>query len=174
MTGTLSVRLSRVAGLFFSLTFLASFASEVEAGGLFHRRSREVVVTSRPVVATSGPVVATSATGTLGTFTPTPYIVARGSFPAGGGYSPLGLYGDTTMSLYGPTSAFRSIAAPVPVYVRGYDGRTYVAEGTSFSTPNMPALSPVVYPTQGSRAHGFSTSSTPPWWKSGINWVDQN
>ena len=52
------------------------------------------------------------------------------------------------MAPYGPTSAFRTTSAPVPIYSRGYDGRTYVAEATGFSTPNFPELSPVVYPTQ--------------------------
>src|SRR5690242_13100277 len=42
----------------------------------------------------------------LGTFYRTPYIFTRGNAPAGGGYSPLGAFGDATMSLYGPFSAF--------------------------------------------------------------------
>ena len=112
--------------------------------------------------------------GTLGTFYPTPYIFVRGNGTAGGGYSPLGVFGDQTMVLYGPISALRSTAAPVMTYSRGYDGRTVVAPGTSFSTPNFPALTPVIYPTQANDYFGFRTSGNPPWWQNGINWVDQN
>lgn len=166
MTRIVSVRASLVASLIISITITSMLVSEAEAGGLFHRRNREVVTTTR--------TVSTNSTGTLGTFYPTPYIIVRGNFPTGGGYAPLGFAGDTSMALYGPTSALRAIAAPVPVYSRGYDGRTFVTEGTAFSTPNMPVLSPVVYPTQRSRFYGFPDSTTPPWWKSGVNWVDQN
>src|SRR4051794_36488797 len=76
----------------------------------------------------------------LGTFYPTPYISPGASAPAGGGYSPLGSFGDTTMSLYGPFSAFRFTSAPIVTYTRGYNGRGVLAPGTSFSTPNLPAL----------------------------------
>lgn len=165
MTGSGNVSRRISAGLALILSLLLT-SSDADAGGLFRRRSREVVPTTE--------TVRTSPTGTLGTFYPTPYMVARGSFPTGGGYAPLGLYGDTSMSLYGPLSSFRSISAPVPIYRRGYDGRTYVSEGTSFSTPNLPALSPVVYPTQATNYYGFRDTTTPPWWKSGINWIDQN
>src|SRR5689334_23359612 len=101
---------------------------------------------------------------TLGTFQPTPYIVARGDWPTGGGYSPLELYGDQSMTLYGPLSPLRSISAPVTTYSRGYDGRIYAGRGTSTSTPNLPGLSPVIYPTQGSYFYGPRVNRTPPWW----------
>ncbi|MGO9465749.1 MAG: hypothetical protein ACLQVF_16545 [Isosphaeraceae bacterium] len=127
-----------------------------------------------------GPVVVTRArpayapTSTLGTFYPTPYMVVRGNDPVGGGYSPLGIYGDQTMSLYGPFSPLRSRTAPVRTYVRGYDGRIYVSEGTSFSNPNLPDLSPVVYPTEANNYFGPRVSRTPPWWSNAMNWIDQN
>src|SRR4051812_27036847 len=35
-------------------------------------------------------------------FYPPPSGMVRGNAPAGGGYSPLGSYGNTTLSLYGP------------------------------------------------------------------------
>ena len=35
----------------------------------------------------------------LGTFFPTPYLLVRGNWPAGGGYSPLGLYGNASMDI---------------------------------------------------------------------------
>ena len=47
-------------------------------------------------------------TSTLGTFQPTPYIMVRGNWPAGGGYPPLEFYGDQSMVIYGPLSALRS------------------------------------------------------------------
>ena len=128
--------------------------------------ARQTVVTrARP---------AYSPTSTLGTFVPTPYIVVRGNDPVGGGYSPLGIYGDQTMSLYGPFSPMRTRTAPIRNYVRGYDGRLYISEGNSFSNPNLPELSPVIYPTEANNFFGPKVSRTPPWWSSGINWIDQN
>jgi hypothetical protein len=144
----------------------AGVSPRAEAGGLLRKRARVVVPTVQPVQAPPA--------ATLGTFYPTPYIMVRGNMPAGGGYSPLGQFGDTTMSLYGPMSSLRSTSAPLLFYGRGYDGRGVVLKGTSFSTPNLPALSPVVYPTQATYFFGFRETTTPPWWKSGINWVDQN
>lgn len=109
----------------------------------------------------------------LGTFEPTPYIMVRGSWPAGGGYSPLGVYGDQAMSIYGPFSPMRSASAPVLTYTRGYDGRLYPTESTSFSTPNLPGISPVIYPTPGNYYYGPRENRTPPWWSNGFNWLDQ-
>jgi len=150
-----------------------------EAGGLFRRPRRP------PATAVSAPVAyPTAATrtvappnppgGTLGTFYRTPYIMVRGNGTAGGGYSPLGEFGNSTMALYGPLSSLRSTAAPVLTYSRGYDGRTVVTPGTAFSTPNLPAISSVVYPTSATVTPGFRRSPTPPQWASGIDWVDQN
>jgi hypothetical protein len=99
--------------------------------------------------------------------------VVRGSGTTGGGYSPLDIYGDQTMAIYGPLSPLRATSAPVTTYSRGYDGRTYVGQGTSFSTPNLPRLSPVIYPTQRNYFYGPRVNRTPPWWSSGINWIDQ-
>jgi hypothetical protein len=100
--------------------------------------------------------------------------MVRGNAPAGGGYSPLGQFGETTLSLYGPLSSFRFTSAPVLTYTRGYDGRAVLAPGTSFSTPNLPDLTNVVYPTQASNFYGFRQSGTPPSWPNAINWIDQN
>jgi hypothetical protein len=137
------------------------------AGDFWVRRSPRatVDVRARPAYAP---------TSTLGTFYPTPYMVVRGNDPVGGGYSPLGIYGDQTMSIYGPFSPLRTRTAPVRSYVRGYDGRIYVSEGNSFSNPNVPELSPVVYPTEANNYFGPRVSRTPPWWSSAINWIDQN
>jgi hypothetical protein len=112
--------------------------------------------------------------GTLGTFYPTPYVFIRSNITASGGYTPLGMYGDQTTALYGPLSVMRSTSAPVLTYTRGYDGRAMLAPGTSFSTPNYPALTPVVYPTQANAYYGFRVSGNPPWWQNATNWVDQN
>jgi hypothetical protein len=110
----------------------------------------------------------------LGTFYPTPSLMVRGNWPAGGGYSPLGSYGDTSMSINGPLSAFRGYTAPVVTYARGYDGRPVALEGNSFSTPNRPDVTPVVYPTQMNYFYRIRESGDPPWWGSGMNWIDQN
>lgn len=132
----------------------------------WRRAGRTVVVTrARPVCAP---------TATLGTFQPTPYIMVRGNDPVGGGYSPLGISGDQTMSLYGPLSPLRAQTAPVLGYIRGYDGRIRLLEGDSASNPNLPELSPVIYPTEANNYYGPRVSRTPPWWSSAINWIDQN
>jgi hypothetical protein len=101
-------------------------------------------------------------------------MFVRGNGTAGGGYSPLGQFGDVTMAMYGPISPLRFTSAPVTTYTRGYNGALVPAPGTSFSTPNLAGLTPVVYPTQASNYYGFRTSGEPPWWPSAINWIDQN
>ncbi|WP_165249849.1 hypothetical protein [Paludisphaera soli] len=110
----------------------------------------------------------------LGTFEPTPYLMVGGANPIGGGYSPLGTFGDTSMALNGPVSPFRSVSAPIVTYNRGYDGVTRAVPGVSSSTPNQPILSPFVYPTRRSNYYAPRGSRTPPWWTSGVNWIDQN
>ncbi len=120
------------------------------------------------------PVCAPTSNSTLGIFRPTPYIMVRGDNPVGGGYSPLGISGDQSMSLYGPLSPLRATTGPVSTYVRGYDGQIRVAEATGFSTPNLPGLSPVIYPTEFNNYYGPRVSRTPPSWSSAINWIDQN
>jgi hypothetical protein len=165
---------ARRLGGFAVLTGVVSLGllAPAHAGGPFDRRGSLPVPTSG-VVSAQGAVTVNSH-GRLGTFYPTPYIMVRGNAPAGGGYSPLNQDGDTTLSLYGPLSSFRMTSAPVLTYSRGYDGRTVIAPGTSFSAPNYPRLTPVVNPTQASYYYGFRRSGTPPWWASGINWIDQN
>jgi len=113
------------------------------------------------------------ASSTLGTFEPTPYLMVRGNWPTGGGYSPLEVYGDQTLSLYGPLSPLRSVSAPVRTYTRGYDGRIEPGEATSFSNPNLPRLSPVIYPTPASYYYAPRVNRTPPWWSTGTEWIDQ-
>jgi hypothetical protein len=111
---------------------------------------------------------------TLGTFEPTPYIMVGGLSPIGGGYSPLGIYGDGSMALNGPFSPMRSTSAPVRMYNRGYDGVLREVRGTSFSNPNLPELSPIVYPTPRNYYYAPRVDRTPPWWSTGINWIDLN
>jgi hypothetical protein len=110
----------------------------------------------------------------LGTFTPTPYVIVGGSNPIGPGYSPLDIYGDQTLSLYGPLSPFRAMTAPIVSYTRGYDGRLQRVDSASFSYPNLPDLSPVIYPTEANYYYGPRVIRRPPWWPSPINWIDQN
>jgi hypothetical protein len=148
------------------------------AGGLFKRKARPAsTVVAAPTASVAVPTTCTNATEPtpmLGSFYPTPYMFVRGNAPAGGGYSPLGAAGDMNLALYGPLSPLRVTSAPVLTYVRGYDGRLVPTVSTSFSYPNMPAASPVIYPTQATNYYGFKESGTPPWWKSSLNWIDQN
>jgi hypothetical protein len=166
----------RCARIFlFALVLLGSFSALRSEAGDHHRRQRAgqavYVTRARPDYA---PTVTRVPTGTLGTFEPTPYIMLRGNQPLGGGYSPLGISGDQTMSLYGPFSPLRARTAPVFTYVRGYDGQLRVLQGDSSSYPNRPELSPVIYPNEFSNYYGPRMSRTPPWWSSAFNWLDQN
>jgi hypothetical protein len=125
-------------------------------------------------VVREGPCPAPRVTSTLGTFNPTPLITVRGNLPLGGGYSPLEIYGDQSLALYGPLSPLRTSTAPVLTYVRGYDGRTRLTETSSFSNPNLPALSRVRYPTVGNYYYGPRVIPNLPWGNNAINWIDQN
>jgi hypothetical protein len=109
----------------------------------------------------------------LGTFYRETSLMVGGSYPIGPGYSPLS-QSQANASLYGPLSAFRAQAVVVPSYTRGYDGRTYVGRAVTFSYPNFPPFSPVVYPTQGSRTPGPLRFSAPAGRPSAVNWIDQN
>jgi hypothetical protein len=145
-------------------------APRAEAGKWFQRRQAPAAARPAPP-----PLVpAKLEQPMLGTFYHNPHIMVGGKYPATYGYSPVGMYGDTTLVLYGPLSALRAVTAPVAMYTRGYDGRTVLMEGTATSYPNQPALSPVMYPTQATNAFGFRQSTTPPWWNYGGNWLDQN
>lgn len=156
-----------VAGLSFSMTIGAM--GVVRADDPARCAPRTVVVTRMR------PAYVQSPTTTLGTFYPTPQIMIGGAYPtASGGYSPLSIYGDATLPLYGPISAFRVSTAPVLTYSRGYDGQTRLIETNSFSYPNLPSVSPVVYPTESNYYWGPRTVRTPRWGSSAINWIDQN
>ena len=110
----------------------------------------------------------------LGTFFPSPYLMVRGNWPAGGGYSPLQMSGNVSMTVYGPLSPFRAYTAPTVTYASGYDGKPVAVPGYSFSTPNRPELTPVVYPTQANYYYRMRPSNDPPWWTNGMDWIDQN
>jgi hypothetical protein len=110
----------------------------------------------------------------LGTFYPTPYVIIRGNNPTGGGYAPLGIFGEQTLDVYGPLSVFRTSSAPILGYVRGYDGQTRLVEGYSFSNPNLPILSPVRYPTEANYYYGPRVVRQTLSGSSAINWIDQN
>jgi hypothetical protein len=133
------------------------------------RRTRRTAVVNRVQ-----PCEAPRRSSTLGTFYPTPYVTIRGNAPLGGGYTPGESYGEQTLALYGPLSAFRATTAPVLTYTRGYDGRTRLAESFSFSNPNLPSLSPVRYPTVGNYYYGPRVVREMPWGSNAINWIDQN
>jgi hypothetical protein len=97
-----------------------------------------------------------------------------GSHPTGSGYTPNNTYGDSSLSLYGPLSPLRVSTAPILSYARGYDGRVRLIETNSFSYPNLPEVSPVVYPNEGNYYYGPRVVRTPRWGSSAINWIDQN
>jgi hypothetical protein len=146
-------------------------AVDATAGWPPARRARVVVV--QPTVVTAR-VAPARPPRMLGTFYPDASINIRGNFEAGGGYSPLGTFGDTSATLYGPLSSFRTATAPVQTYERGYDGSFRPGVGTGFSTPNFPAASSLVYPNRSSVVNGSQRRTTPPQWDSAINWVDLN
>jgi hypothetical protein len=135
----------------------------------FRRARRPAVVQPVPTVRRIDPVYGDR----LGTFFPTPAVVVQGNYPAGGGYSPLGTFGDTTMSLYGPLSSFRTTTAPVLTYTRGYDGVVRPAELISTSYPNLPLLAPLAYPTRANYYYAPRILDNPGQ-ESAINWLDQN
>jgi hypothetical protein len=135
------------------------------AGDHPHRVRATAATRVRPCVAPSA---------TLGNFQPTPVVTVAGNLPLGAGYSPLGVFGDHTLSLYGPLSALRTSTAPVAGYVRGYDGRVYATEAITFSNPNLPILSPFHYPNESNYFFGPRLNRTPAWGSNAINWIDQN
>jgi hypothetical protein len=153
-----------------ALLTLTAGALTATAGEHRWRRGRRAAVAQPvPTAYRSDPVYG----GRLGTFVPTPAIVVQGNYPIGGGYSPLGTFGDTAMSLYGPFSALRTTTAPVRTYSRGYDGVVRPADMISTSYPNLPLLSPVAYPTRANNYYAPRILENPAH-NSAINWIDQN
>jgi len=153
----------------FVLTMIALNSPPSDAGGPYRSRARRVAETR------FAPRTVIQGSESLGTFEPTPYVYVRGNEIMGGGYSPLGTYGDTTTAIYGPTSAFRATTAPVTTYTRGYDGVLHAVPGISFSTPNLPVLSPVVYPTRSSYYYRARIDNGPPVRPRDASlWIDQN
>jgi hypothetical protein len=135
----------------------------------FRRARRPVNVRPVPTAARNDPVYGPH----LGTFYPTPAVLVMGNYPNGAGYAPLGTFGQTTMSLFGPFSAFRTTTAPVLTYTRGYDGVIRPAEAITTSNPNFPSLSPVAYPTRANNYYAPRLRDNPGQ-ESAIHWIDQN
>ena len=159
----------RFASLVVTIVALG-MSSPVEAGGLFRRRERP-----SPAPAVPRPADRVAPSDMLGTFRSTPVITVRGNGIIGGGYSPIGLYGENnSMTLYGPISSLRPTSAPVNTVVRGYNGLATQVEGTSFSTPFQPDLSPVRYPTRATNYDALRGPGVPNRSGNGITWVDQN
>ena len=149
---------------------LSTAATTALAGDFrFRRARRPIAAPPVPTVRRIDPVYGDR----LGTFFPTPAVVVQGSYPAGGGYSPLATFGDTTMALYGPLSSFRTTTAPVLSYSRGYDGLVRPVESISTSYPNYPILSPLAYPTRANYYYAPRVRDHPGE-ESSINWLDQN
>jgi hypothetical protein len=159
-----------------AMLFVIEATTPAQAGWPFRKRVRvetQQVVTT-PAFSPSTPPAGSVETPMLGSFYPTPYMTVRGNAPSGGGYSPLGTYGEQNLAYYGPMSPLRAKAAPVVLYQRGYDGRLIPQEATGFSYPYLPPAASVIYPTRGNYYYGFRESGTPPWWNDGSNWVDLN
>ena len=156
-----------------AMILIGSTATTALAGGPFSRRRvRNAVETVREV---PRPQDRVAASPMLGTFLPTPMISVRDNGVIGGGYSPLGMYGrENSLTLFGPLSAFRATSAPITTVVRGYDGRPVLVDGVSFSNPNQPDLSPVVYPTRASNYSALPFQGTPPQRDKSLMWIDQN
>ncbi len=135
---------------------------------------RRVYTPVTETVVYGNPANANAPSNMLGTFYSTPMIMVRGDSPTGSGYSPLGQYGVNNLLIYGPISPYRSVTAPVRTYSRGYDGSVVEQEGTTTSNPFLPERQPVTYPNANSNYYKPRRMTSPPWWQSGINWVDQN
>jgi hypothetical protein len=145
---------------------VAGLASSVEAGDHFFRRQGRQV---RETMTTSRPEDQVAPSPMLGSFRPSSYVLVGSNPQIAGGYGR-----ENSLAVYGPMSAFRSVAAPVQTVVRGYDGVPVVVEGTAFSTPNLPVLSPVVYPSRASNYSALRFQTTPPQLDRGGMWIDHN
>jgi hypothetical protein len=150
-----------------SLILTAGAVSSVAGERHFRRARRPAVVQPVPTAHRIDPVYGDR----LGTFFPTPAVVVQGNYPVGGGYAPLGTFGDTTMALFGPLSSFRTTTAPVLTYARGYDGVVRPAQFTSTSYPNLPYLAPVAYPTRANHYYAPRILDNPGR-ESAIEWLD--
>jgi hypothetical protein len=171
MRCTVRLRAQVVVGC---LSLVAVGIPRAEGGDWFARRRAGPPPVAVPVMVPTVQRFSAVPPGPLGTFFPSPYSMVRGNGPTGGGFAPLGVYGDQTMVIYGPLSPWRSTAAPVLTYTRGYDGSVVPTMGTAFSNPNLPPFSPVVYPTQRTNYFGPRELRSPPWWADAGTWIDQN
>jgi len=155
------------------LVLIGGSSPPAEAGGPWARRRGRVVVET--VSPGPRPEDRVAPTGMLGSFTPSPYVNIRDNGVIAQGRSALGSYGrENSLSVYGPLSVFRQTSAPVTTVVRGYNGIPTVVQGTGFSNPFQPAISPFVYPTRASNYSALRFQTTPPFLDKGTMWVDQN
>jgi hypothetical protein len=155
------LRLTTAAAL-----IVASLAGTAESGDrLFRRKSRPV----RETVTTVRARDQVAPSPMLGSFRPTPYVSIGANPLIAGGFGR-----ESSLAVYGPLSAFRPYTAPVPTVVRGYVGIPTVVEGVSVSYPNLPSLSPVVYPTRASNYSALRYQTTPPQLDRATNWIDHN
>lgn len=158
--------------VFLSLTIFD--ARPAAAGSRRARRAAEAEARRQRLVATQAVVSSDAPYPMLGTYYPGNYMMVRSGDVAGGGYAPLHSPGETSMTIYGPFAATRSISAPVRLRATAYTGETVEYQGVGSSSPYLPSQSPIVYPTQATYYYGFRESYPPPAWKNGSNWVDLN
>ena len=154
-----------------AIVFVVLSAQPSKAGGPpFHWRGRVMVETFETL---PRPQDRVARTGMLGTFYPSPTTPINDNTIIGQNRSPLGSYGrENSLSVYGPLSVFRATSAPLTTVVRGYDGIPIVVQGTSFSNPLRPSLSPVIYPTRASNYSALKYQTTSPRRDSSILWLD--
>jgi hypothetical protein len=88
------------------------------------------------------------------------------------GFTPLQQYGSGTLSLYGPFSALRPVAAPARVVTRGYQGVRELRPAIVVSYPFLPGVGVPSYPRRAQVRGAGPVQTTPPWWDTGHYWVD--
>ncbi len=164
------IRAREALPLVLGLTLLLTLADGSEAGDRRFRRAwRRPPTPPLPTARRIDPVYGDR----LGTFMPTPAVYIQANYPFGGGYAPLGIYGDHNLSEYGPFSSFRSVTAPVASYSRGYDGVVRPTESISNTFPNLPLLAPLAYPTRANNYYAPRVRNNPAE-ESAIDWIDHN
>jgi hypothetical protein len=133
------------------------------------------VILVQPTTAASALACPAPGPSQLGTFSPDRTLFVGGAIQPTVGATTLGMFGPDVSSILGPQSVFRETAAPIVTYSRGYDGTLVPSMGTSFSSPNLPGLSPVIYPTRANIAPGAGPMlRRPRYWPPATNWIDQN
>lgn len=157
---------SRFLVLLISFVSIGSLFSECAAGP-YRQRSRRIRGYTPVYLATTAPIRPIQ-----NNFFPTPMVILQGNLDTGPGYSPLGLYGDTTMSDYGPFSVYRAQTTNLVVRTRGYDGLYRTSFGVTETYPNFTLPGMISAPNRRSdffKPRGPAGTRVP---GDAINWLD--